>query len=62
MRKDLTSKHDNFLADAIRPPRGQRLGYLDGFRFGLGFFIAGLFITLIVAGLGWAAIVLLHLQ
>jgi hypothetical protein len=59
--KDITSKHDNFLADTIKP-RGRRLGYLDGFRFGFGFFIAGLLIAVILAGLTWALIVAFKLH
>ncbi|MDB5178706.1 MAG: hypothetical protein JWN01_649 [Patescibacteria group bacterium] len=53
--------HDNFLADAVKP-RHQPLGYLDGFRFGFGFFIAGLLVMLIVGGLSWGVILLLHLR
>lgn len=54
-------KHDNFLADSVQP-RSLQLSYRDGFRFGFGFFIAGLLITLILAGLAWAIVLLLHLQ
>ena len=53
--------HDNFLADAIRP-RGRELGYLDGFRFGFGFFIAGLLIALLLGGLCWGAITIMNLH
>jgi hypothetical protein len=59
--KDL-HKHDNFLADAIKIPRQRQLGYLDGFRFGIGFFVSGLLIALVLGGLTWGAIVLLHIQ
>jgi hypothetical protein len=54
-------KHDNFLADSIKP-RLRNLGYMDGFRFGFGFFIAGLVIILVIGGLAWAAISFLHLS
>jgi len=58
-----TSKHDTFLADAVRPPqeRTGRLGYLDGFRFGFGFFISGLLIALILGGLAWGVVAVMHL-
>jgi hypothetical protein len=59
--KDISSKHDNFLADAVKA-KDQRLGYLDGLRFGLGFFMAGLITTVILGGLSWAVIVSLHLH
>jgi hypothetical protein len=58
-------KSDTFLVDAIGPkskvkPQGG-LSYVDGFRFGFGFFIAGLLITTILGGCVWAAILLLHI-
>lgn len=63
MKATPTPKHDNFLADAIKPPKpNQRVGYLDGFRFGFGFFIAGLLITISLAGLAWGVVLLLHLH
>ena len=58
-------KHDNFLVDAISSKskdKPQRVGYLDGFRFGFGFFIAGLLITLVLAGLTWGTILTLHIH
>ena len=55
-------KHDNFLADAINPNQARRVGYLDGFRFGFGFFISGLFISLILGGLTWGIIAAFHLH
>ena len=60
--KTSTTKHDNFLADAINKPRERSLGYLDGFRFGFGFFMAGLFAALILGGLTWGVVALLHLH
>jgi hypothetical protein len=48
-------KRDNFLADAVGP-RAFRVTYGDGFRFGLGFAIAIMLITLVLGGLTWAAI------
>jgi uncharacterized iron-regulated membrane protein len=59
--KDTMVKHDNFLADSVRP-RTRRLSYLDGFRFGFGFFISGLLIMLILSGLAWAIIMVFHLH
>jgi len=59
--KDITSKHDTFLADSIRS-RHQKLSYLDGFRFGFSFFISGLVITLILAALTWGIIAAFHLH
>ena len=55
------AKHDNFLADAIKPQQ-KRLGYMDGFRFGFGFFISGLFITVVLAALAWGIMLALHLN
>ena len=49
---------NNFLADAVGS-RDRNISYTDGFRFGLGFMLAVLFITLILGGLTWAAIALL---
>lgn len=53
------SKHDHFLADAVKP-RSNSLGYLDGFRFGVGFFVSGLLLVLITAGLAWGAYMLMQ--
>lgn len=48
-------KHDNFLADAIHT-KDKRIGYTDGFRFGFGFFVAGLFVTLLVGAVAWGIV------
>ncbi|HEX3082075.1 MAG TPA: hypothetical protein VHQ86_02375 [Candidatus Saccharimonadia bacterium] len=58
--KDFNPKHDNFLADAVHTKQ-RHLGYMDGFRFGFGFFVAGLVIALILAGLAWAIMVVFKL-
>lgn len=59
-------KHDNFLVDAVkpkpRPPRPGGLTYADGFRFGFGFFIAALVVSILLGGISWAAVALLHLN
>lgn len=55
-------KHDNFLADAINAKDNKRTGYVDGFRFGFGFFIAGLFVALLVSGLTWGIVVAFNLH
>jgi hypothetical protein len=53
---------DNFLAEAVHgKKRADSIGYVDGFRFGFGFFIAGLLIALILGGGAWGVVVLLHL-
>jgi hypothetical protein len=54
------SKSDNFLADAIQK-RDQRITYVDGFRFGFGFFMAGLLVALILGGAAWGVVKLMHL-
>jgi hypothetical protein len=54
-------KHDNFLAD-IKVAKKPRVSYVDGFRFGFGFFLAGLFLALILGLLTWGAILLLHMH
>ncbi len=61
MAKDTITKPDNFLADAMTAKR-RRIGYVDGFRFGLGFFVAGLLLVFIVGGLAWAITVLGHIR
>ena len=53
--------HDNFLADAVRP-KNKQIGYIDGFKFGVGFFLAGLFLAVILGGLSFAIVMLLHLH
>jgi hypothetical protein len=59
---DMPAKRDNFLADAVAPARQKGTSYLDGFRFGFGFFIAGLLVALIVAGISWGIIVAFNLH
>ena len=54
-------KHDNFLADAINS-RDKRIGYTDGFRFGFGFFVAGLFVVLLVGGIAWGIVAALNIH
>ena len=58
-------KHDNFLIDAVKPkprPPHTSLGYVDGFRFGFGFFIAGLVVAIILGILAWGAVAVLNLR
>jgi len=59
--KDIMSKHDTFLADSVKPRR-RGVSYTDGFRFGFGFFISGLVVSLILAGLTWAIIAIFHIH
>jgi hypothetical protein len=54
-------KSDTFLADAVKP-KPVRLSYFDGFRFGIGFFIANLLMLVILGGLTWALASALHLR
>ena len=54
-------KKDNFLADAVQA-REPILSYRDGFRFGFGFFIAGLVVSLLVGGLAWAIVALFSIK
>jgi hypothetical protein len=61
MPKDSITKPDNFLADTVNAKR-RRFGYVDGFRFGLGFFVAGLLLTVIVGGLAWALVAYGHVH
>lgn len=61
------TKPDKFLLDAVRgkarpPLRPGSISYADGFRFGFGFFIAGLVVTLILGAIAWATAALLHLH
>jgi hypothetical protein len=59
----MAAKHDSFLVDAIKPPRDrQRVSYLDGFRFGFGFFIAGLLISIVLGAIAWGVLASLHLH
>lgn len=59
-RPPATSTRENFLAEAVGA-RQRRLTYMDGFRLGLGFMVAVLFVVLVLGGLIWAAVALLHL-
>jgi hypothetical protein len=54
-------KQDNFLADVGRPKR-PRLGYVDGFRFGLGFFVAGLLLIVIIGSGAWLLVTFAHVR
>lgn len=56
-----STKPDHFLADAVKA-KTSRVSYSDGFRFGFGFFVAGVLVTLILGGLSWAAYGLMHLH
>jgi hypothetical protein len=56
------AKHDNFLADAIIDRDQRVLGYLDGFRFGVGFFVAGVLLSLILGVLTWGLVAALRLS
>jgi hypothetical protein len=52
-------KKDNFLKDAVKPERAAKVRHItygDGFRFGMGMMIAGLFVSVVVGGLAWALI------
>jgi hypothetical protein len=61
--KTSMTKSDTFLADAVKPkPTPKHITYMDGFRFGFGFFVSGLLIALVLAGLAWAFIVVLKLH
>jgi hypothetical protein len=58
-----SEKSDNFLVEAVRPkPNGMRLSYFDGFRFGVGLFIATLLMLVILSGLAYALATALHLR
>jgi hypothetical protein len=61
-KKTPLPKHDNFLADAIHPRSSARITYMDGFRFGLGFFAAGLLVFIVLGGLTWGLIAGLNLH
>ncbi len=56
------ANHDHFLADAIKPTRTKQLSFFDGFRFGLGFFIATLLCLLIIAAITWGFMMAFHLH
>ena len=56
-------QHDNFLADLAEPRlRGARMGYFDGFRFGLGFIMANLMVLVVLGALTAGVLYLLHWQ
>ncbi len=55
------SKPDHFLADAVKAKKPV-VSYSDGFRFGFGFFVAGLLVSVILGGLSWGAYALMHLH
>ena len=59
-------KSDTFLVDAIGPKSKAKpqpgLSYVDGFRFGFGFFIAGLLIAVILGALAAALVFAFHLH
>ena len=57
----MASNSDNFLAD-ISKHKGRSLTYRDGLRFGLGFAIANLIITLLVIGAIVGLAMWLHLH
>ena len=50
----------NFLDDEGEGPI--KFGYLEGFRFGLGFMLAWLAVMLIVGGLAWVIANLTHIH
>jgi hypothetical protein len=54
-------KKDNFLKDAIKPPRERHITYSDGFRFGMGIMMAWLFVAVVVGGIAWALVATLKL-
>jgi len=54
-----TKKSDNFLRDEIQQERS-RFNYIDGFRFGFGFFIAFLLGLLLVGLVAWGLSFVIH--
>ena len=54
-----TKKSDNFLRDEIQQERS-RFSYIDGFRFGFGFFISWLLGLLLVGLVAWGLSFVLH--
>ncbi len=54
-----TKKSDNFLRDEINEQRS-RFNYVDGFRFGFGFFIAWLLGLLLVGLAAWGLSFIIH--
>jgi hypothetical protein len=56
-------KHDHFMVDALKPKaRLRHMGYLDGFRFGFGFFVSGVLVALILGLLSAAIVAVFHLH
>lgn len=53
---------DTFLSDAVHGPARKRVGYADGFRFGIGFMLANLTLGLLVAAIAWGIIAALHIS
>jgi hypothetical protein len=53
-------KQDNFLADALSDRDQRAVGYLDGFRFGFGFFISGVLVSVLLGGLAWGLVAVLR--
>ena len=51
-----------FLFDDEKPPESRTVNYMDGFRFGFGFFIAWLLGLMLVSGVGALLGRLLHLH
>ena len=57
------AKHDNFLADEIRPKKPRpTITYMDGFRFGLGATIAVLLVVLTIGLVSWGIIAALNIH
>ena len=59
----MTAKPDTFLVDAIKKPKSTASAhhtYMDGLRFGFGFFTAGLIMTLILGLLTWGVMYLMQ--
>jgi hypothetical protein len=56
------AKQDNFLAEALSDRDQRAVGYLDGFRFGFGFFVSGILVSLLLGGLTWAVVALAHVR
>jgi hypothetical protein len=51
------TKHDNFLADAVK--REGRLTYMDGFRFGLGLMVAHLLVAVVVGSIACGVVLMM---
>jgi hypothetical protein len=57
----MATRPDNFLAEAVKS-KPVRLSYFDGFRFGIGFFVANLLMLLILGALAWGVVLAFHLH